>query len=338
MICCTTLWWDGAGKGRGWKTAAIVYWWQQQHVRGRTAQLSDISSGVTCVADLDSRALALTKEASGNSRALCPCRLKNQIAEHVLQTMSQIQHAEEDTGQWRPPCRHVPDKHAEEDTGQWRPPCRHVPDKHAEEDTGQWRPPCRHVPDKHAEEDTGQWRPPCRHVPDKHAEEDTGQWRPPCRHVPDTTCWRRHWPVETSLQTCPRYNMLKKTLASGDLPADMSQIQHAEEDTGQWRPPCRHVPDTTCWRRHWPVETSLQTCPMYLLRKIHWPVQTPHESRPSYNMLRRLTGQWRPPPCRPSSTTLGRNWRGQLNSPSRQVCPCAQRMTKSKTLTKLTSK
>ena len=29
----------------------------------------DISSGATCVADLDSAALALTKEASGNSRA-----------------------------------------------------------------------------------------------------------------------------------------------------------------------------------------------------------------------------------------------------------------------------
>ena len=68
MVCCTTLWWDGAGKGRGWKTAAIIYCWQQQHVRGRTAQLSDISSGATCVADLDSRALVLTKEASGNSR------------------------------------------------------------------------------------------------------------------------------------------------------------------------------------------------------------------------------------------------------------------------------
>ena len=36
--------------------------------RGWTAQLSDISSGATCVADLDSGALALTKEASGNSR------------------------------------------------------------------------------------------------------------------------------------------------------------------------------------------------------------------------------------------------------------------------------
>ena len=70
MVCCTTLWWDGAWKGRGWKTAAIIYCWQQQRVRGRTAQLSDISSGATCVADLDSRALALTKEASGNSRAL----------------------------------------------------------------------------------------------------------------------------------------------------------------------------------------------------------------------------------------------------------------------------
>ena len=49
--------------------AAIIYCWQQQRVRGRTAQLSDISSGATCVADLDSQALALTKEASGNSRA-----------------------------------------------------------------------------------------------------------------------------------------------------------------------------------------------------------------------------------------------------------------------------
>ena len=69
MVCCTTLWWDGAGKGRGWKTAAVIYCWQQQqHVRGRTAQLSDISSGATWVADLDSGALALTKEASGNSR------------------------------------------------------------------------------------------------------------------------------------------------------------------------------------------------------------------------------------------------------------------------------
>ena len=48
--------------------AAIIYCWQQQHVRGWTAQLSDISSGATCVADLDSAALALTKEASGNSR------------------------------------------------------------------------------------------------------------------------------------------------------------------------------------------------------------------------------------------------------------------------------
>ena len=72
MVCCTTLWWDCAGKGRGWKTAAIIYCWQQQRVRGRTAQLSDISSGATCVADLDSRALALTKEASGNSRAPPP--------------------------------------------------------------------------------------------------------------------------------------------------------------------------------------------------------------------------------------------------------------------------
>ena len=81
MVCCTTLWWDGAGKGRGWKTAAIIYsWQQQQHVRGRTAQLSDISSGATCVADLDSGALALTKEASGNSRDMIYIKLENVIS------------------------------------------------------------------------------------------------------------------------------------------------------------------------------------------------------------------------------------------------------------------
>ena len=49
--------------------AAIIYCWQQQqHVHGWTSHLWDISSGATCVADLDSGALALTKEVSGNSR------------------------------------------------------------------------------------------------------------------------------------------------------------------------------------------------------------------------------------------------------------------------------
>ena len=49
----------------GERQAAIIYGWQQkQHVLGQTTQLSQV------VADLDSEALALTKEASGNSRAL----------------------------------------------------------------------------------------------------------------------------------------------------------------------------------------------------------------------------------------------------------------------------
>ena len=53
---------------------AIIYCWQQQqHVRGRTAQLSDISSGATCVADLDSGALALTKEACGACHKSTKC-------------------------------------------------------------------------------------------------------------------------------------------------------------------------------------------------------------------------------------------------------------------------
>ena len=48
----------------GERQAAIIYGWQQkQHVLGQTTQLSQV------VADLDSEALALTKEASGNSHA-----------------------------------------------------------------------------------------------------------------------------------------------------------------------------------------------------------------------------------------------------------------------------
>ena len=52
------------GKGGGERRLLLIYCWQQQRVRGWTAQLSDISSGATCVADLDSLTLALTKEAS----------------------------------------------------------------------------------------------------------------------------------------------------------------------------------------------------------------------------------------------------------------------------------
>ena len=59
----------------------------QQHVRGRTGQLSDISSGATCVADLDSRALALalaqTKEASGNSPSLISLMVSVDVKHHV---------------------------------------------------------------------------------------------------------------------------------------------------------------------------------------------------------------------------------------------------------------
>ena len=43
-----------------WKTAAIIYCWQQQRVHSRTAELSDDSRGPTCIAGLDSGALALT--------------------------------------------------------------------------------------------------------------------------------------------------------------------------------------------------------------------------------------------------------------------------------------
>ena len=56
----------------------------------RTAQLSDISSGATCVADLDSRALALTKEASGNrGEAAIPLFGHTEIL-HMLVSMGSI--------------------------------------------------------------------------------------------------------------------------------------------------------------------------------------------------------------------------------------------------------
>ena len=63
--------------------------WQQQHVRRRTAHLSDISSGATCVADLDSVALALTKEAPGNSRAPSLHPTKKNKAEKARQQATQ---------------------------------------------------------------------------------------------------------------------------------------------------------------------------------------------------------------------------------------------------------
>ena len=44
----------------GWKTDAIIYRQQQQHVHSRTAQLSGDSRGPTCIADLDSGARALS--------------------------------------------------------------------------------------------------------------------------------------------------------------------------------------------------------------------------------------------------------------------------------------
>ena len=58
MVCFTNLCWNGAGKQRGERQCH--YCWRQQHVHSRTAQLSVDSRGPTCIADLDSGALALT--------------------------------------------------------------------------------------------------------------------------------------------------------------------------------------------------------------------------------------------------------------------------------------
>ena len=68
-VCCTTLWRPGAGKGRRWKTATVIYCGQQsQRDQSRPTQLSGISSGPRLHTDRDSGALALTKQNPGSSR------------------------------------------------------------------------------------------------------------------------------------------------------------------------------------------------------------------------------------------------------------------------------
>ena len=185
-------------------------------------------------------------------------------------------------------------------------------------------------------------------------------------HVPATTCWGRltcRWrPTDMSelqhaeedslvsgdLQSCPSYNMLRKTHLSVETyrhvrattcwgrltcqwrPTDISQLQHAEEDslvsgdlqtcpsynmlrkTHLSMETYRHVRATTCWGRltcRWrPTDMSelqhaeedslvsgdLQTCPSYnMLRKTHLSMETYRHVRAT-TCWGRLTCQWRP--------------------------------------------
>ena len=67
MVHCTT-WWNGAGKGRGWKTAAILHAGSSSSMS--QAQLLNCQvthKGYTCIADADSGALALTKQSLGTA-------------------------------------------------------------------------------------------------------------------------------------------------------------------------------------------------------------------------------------------------------------------------------
>ena len=54
--------------------------------------------------------------------------------------------------------------------------------------------------------------------------------------------------VCNTLQSCPSYNILKKTHWPMEMnpPANMSQLQPVEEDHWPVETPCRHVPATTC--------------------------------------------------------------------------------------------
>ena len=144
---------------------------------------------------------------------------------------------------------------------------------------------------------------------------------PPCKHVPATTCWGRligqwRW---TPLQTCPSYNLLRKTTGQWRHPANMSQLQPVEEDHWPVETPCRHVPATTCWGRPQASGDTLQTCPSYnLLKKTHWPVETPCRHVPATTFWGRITGHWRQTPLQtcPSNNLLKKtHWPVETDPP-----------------------
>ena len=318
--------------------------------------------------------------------------------------MSQLQHVEEDSLISGGPLHSCPNYMLRKTHWSVEAPCRHVPTTTCwGRLTGQWRPPADMSPLQHVEEDSLVSGGPLQTCPHYNMLRKT-HWsvEAPCRHVPTTTCWGRltgQWrsPADMSplqhveedslvsggpLQTCPHYNMLRKTHWSVEVPCrhvptttcwgrltgqwrppeDMSPLQHVEEDSlvsggplqtcphynmlrkTHWsvEAPCRHVPTTTCWGRltgQWrpPADMSplqhveedslvsggpLKTCPHYnMLKKTHWPVEAPCRHVPTTTCWGRPTGQWKPP-WRPGSLALSSNWKGQINSPGRPYCPC----------------
>ena len=169
----------------------------------------------------------------------------------------------------------------------------------------------------------------------------------PCRHVPDTTCWGRltgQWsppadmyqiqPVEEDslasgvpLQTCTRYDCWGRLTGQWSPPADMYQIQLLRKTHWPVESPCRHVPDTTCWGRL----TGQETAPP----PPHPPVNMSQLQHAEEDSVARGDPHPHPhPPCRSSSTTLDRKWREQLDSTVR-ACPCDQPVTRSRSLSSL---
>ena len=216
--------------------------------------------------------------------------------------MSQLQPVEEDHWPVETPCKHVPA------TTCWGRPL-------ASGDTLQTCPSYNLL-----RKTTGQWRHPANMSQLQPIEEDHWPVETPCRHVPATTCWGRPLASGDTLQTCPSYNLLRKTTGQWRHPADMSQLQPVEEDSQAIgvRPPLQTCPSNNLLKKtHWPVETDpppnmsqlqpveedslaigdrppTNMSQLQPVRKTHWPLETdPLQTCPSYNLLGRLTGQWR---------------------------------------------
>ena len=164
---------------------------------------------------------------------------------------------------------------------------------HAQEDSLASGDPASMSQLQHAQEDVGEDSlangdpPEDRRVPATTCSGRlTGQWWP-CRPVLATTC---------SGRLIGRGRWWEDSLASGHPSADISQLHWTcwGRLTGQWRP-LQTCPSYNMLRKtHWPVMT-LQTYSSYMSRKMvgrlisQW--RPPLQKCPSYNMLRKMLGK-----------------------------------------------
>ena len=156
------------------------------------------------------------------------------------------------TGQWRLLCTHVPDPVCWGLTSQWRPPADVSQLQHAEglDDLLASGDPLLMCPNYNMLRTT-HWpvETPLQTSQLQNVEEDSLVNGDPLQTCPSYNMLRTtHWPVEIPLQMCPSYSILRMThwpveiplqtfqlqhveLASGDPPADVSQLQHTEDDS-----------------------------------------------------------------------------------------------------------